>query len=128
MLGFGIGLNDAPIIGSVIDTVRSAERATMAALTQTVQTLGMIVGTALLATQGLSRFDQRAADLFQEEGVDASTEQYQSLMHATFNEVFVVIAIIALVVSGAAAFLAGGKAREVVWSPVAGIASRDEVA
>ena len=125
VLGFGIGLNDAPIIGSVIDTVRSAERATMAALTQTVQTLGMIVGTALLATQGLARFDQRAADLFQEEGVDASTEQYQSLMHATFNEVFVVVAIIAFVVAGAAAFLAGGRAREIVWSPMAGIADHD---
>lgn len=124
LFGMGIGLNDAPVIGSILDSVRAMERATAAALSQAAQTVGMIVGTALLATQGLGRFDERAADLFEQEGVDATTEQYQALMARTFDEIFVVAAIVSLATIGLTFFLASGRARTAVWSPLAGLVGR----
>jgi MFS family permease len=126
VLGLGIGLNDAPIIGCLLDLVRSAEHATIAALTQAVQTTGMIIGMALLATQGLGRFDQRAADLFQRRGLDASEAEYQVLTRQTFDEVFLVAACVCLVAAVLALGLAGGRAHVLIWNPLAGIAQRPD--
>jgi MFS family permease len=126
VLGIAIGLNDAPIIGSLLDAARAAEHATVAALTQAVQTTGMIVGMALLATQGLGRFDTRAADLFQRRGVEATDAEYQVIMRQTFDEVFVVSALVCLLSLGLTVFLSRGRARSVIWTPLAGIAERHE--
>ncbi|HEY8490822.1 MAG TPA: MFS transporter [Dehalococcoidia bacterium] len=125
VLGLGIGLNDAPIIGSVLNSVRALERATASALTQVVQTTGMIVGTALLATQGLGRFNQRAAELFQERGFQQTTEEYRAIMHQTFNEVFLTAAVVTLAAMALTAFLSRGRAREVVWAPLGGLAKQE---
>lgn len=117
LLGLGIGLNDAPVIGSLLTVARSADRATATALTQTSQTTGMIVGMALLATQGLGRFDRRAADLFSRRGLDASTAEYAEIMRQTFDEVFVVAAIACLAAAVASLLLARGRAAQVRWTP-----------
>jgi MFS family permease len=124
--GLGIGLNDAPILGSVLDNVRAAERATAAALTQMVQTTGMIVGTALLATQGIGRFDQRAAELFRQRGLSASPEEYQAILRATFDEIFLVAAFVTLLGAGLALLLARGHPRQPSWSPVTVVTGSDE--
>ena len=117
VLGLGIGLNDVPIIGSLLTVASAADRATATALTQTSQTIGMIVGMALLATQGLGRFDERAADLFSRRGLDASSAEYAVIMRQTFDEVFVVAAVVCLVAAGASLLLAGGRAAAVRWTP-----------
>ncbi len=118
LLGFGIGLNDAPVIGSLLTVARAADRATATALTQTSQTIGMIVGMALLASQGLGRFDRRAADLFSRRGLDASAAEYGAIVRETFDEVFVVAAIVCLLAAFASLLLARGRAAEVRWTSV----------
>ena len=117
LLGFGIGLNDAPVIGSLLTVARAADRATATALTQTSQTIGMIVGMALLASQGLGRFDQRAADLFSRRGLDATATEYGDIMRRTFDEVFVVAAMVCFLAAVASLLLARGRAAEVRWTP-----------
>ncbi len=124
--GLGIGLNDAPILTSVLDNVRAAERATAAALTQMVQTTGMIVGTALLATQGIGRFDQRAAELFRQRGLSASPEEYQAILRATFDEVFLVAAAVTFLGAGLALLLARGRPYRASWSPIATTTAHEE--
>ena len=124
--GLGIGLNDAPILSSVLDNVRAAERATTAALTQMVQTTGMIAGTALLATQGIGRFDQRAAELFRQRGLSASPEEYQAILRATFDEIFLAAALVTFLGAGLALFLARGRPRQPGWSPVVVATGGDE--
>jgi len=125
LAGLGIGLNDAPVLGSVLDQVRASERATAAALTQMVQTTGMIVGTALLATQGIGRFDQRAAALFQQRGLSATPEEYQAILRATFDEIFLVAALVTMTGAALALLLARGRPRRPNWSPLA-LLSRDD--
>jgi MFS family permease len=125
LAGIGIGLNDAPVLGSVLDHVRASERATAAALTQMVQTTGMIVGTALLATQGIGRFDQRAAELFQQRGLSATPEEYQAILRATFDEIFLVAAMVTMAGAALALLLARGRPRRPSWSPVI-VVGRDD--
>jgi MFS family permease len=119
ILGLGIGLNDAPIIGSILLVARRMESATIVALTQTVQTIGMIAGMALLATRGLGRFDERAADLFAERGIEATTGEYQAIMHQTFSEVFIVAAAVTFAAIVLATFLSSERASEFIWTPFA---------
>jgi hypothetical protein len=81
---------------------------------------------ALLATQGLGRFDTRAADLFQRRGVEATDAEYQVIMRQTFDEVFVVAALVCLLSLGLTVFLSRGRAHSVIWTPLAGIAEHHE--
>lgn len=128
ILGLGIGLNDAPIIGSILNVASRMERATLVALTQTVQTTGMIVGMALLATRGLGRFDERAAELFAERGIDASAEEYEIIMHQTFQEVFIVAALVTFSAVALSAFLSGARAGAFIWTPLTWLGSRGDAA
>jgi MFS family permease len=88
--GVGFTLPDAPICATVIDAVEPGRRASATAMLQVLQTTGMVVGMALLASQGLGRFDQRAADLFQATAIEADPEQYRAIIHQTFDETFLV--------------------------------------
>jgi MFS family permease len=99
--GFGFTLSDAPLYLVVADRVGEARRVTAMALLQVAQTLGLLIGMALLASHGLGRFDDRAADVFEGEGaLDAA--QYRAVVEQTFDETLLVAAAAA----GVAAVLA----------------------
>ncbi len=126
--GFGIGLNNAPILGSVLDHVPAGERATAAGMTKLVQVTGMITGTALLATQGIGRFDERAAALFRERGLAAGYEEYRAILRATFDEIFLVAALALLVGVVLSLFLSGGRPARPHWAPTAALAEESSEA
>jgi MFS family permease len=107
--GLGFTLPDAPIYATVMNAVEPARRASAAALLQVLQTTGMIVAMALLASKGLGRFNQRAADLFQATGFEGTLEQYRRIIHQTFDETFVVAGVV--MVAATALTLALGPGR-----------------
>lgn len=88
--GFGFTLADAPIYATVLDAIEPGRRASATALLQVLQTTGMVIGMALLASQGLGRFDQRAAELFEATALETDPEQYRAIIHQTFDETFLV--------------------------------------
>ncbi len=91
--GLGFTLADAPLYATVVNHVEAGRRASAVALLQVFQTTGMIVAMALLASRGLGRFNQRAADLFRDTGFEGSQEQYRLIMGQTFKETFIVAAV-----------------------------------
>jgi MFS family permease len=95
--GLGFTLADAPIYATVMDAVDQGRRASAAALLQVLQSMGMVVGMALLASQGLGRFDERAAELFQATALEADVEQYRTIIHQTFDETFFVAGVVMVV-------------------------------
>jgi MFS family permease len=95
--GVGFTLADAPIYATVIDAVEPGRRASATALLQVLQTTGMVVGMALLASQGLGRFDERAAELFQATALETDPEQYRAIIHQTFDETFLVAGCVMVV-------------------------------
>ncbi|HZU77723.1 MAG TPA: hypothetical protein VFA70_13225, partial [Dehalococcoidia bacterium] len=115
--GFGLGLCDGPIMATVVDAVAEAQRATAAAMLLVVWTTGMIIGLALLATQGLGAFGRRLATI----PLDLAAPDYQrrleSVMHRTFDETFVAAALALGVAWLLAWALRGGRAAEVLVSP-----------
>jgi MFS family permease len=92
--GLGFTLADAPIYATVVESVEQGRRASATALLQVLQTTGMVLGMALLASQGLGRFDERAAELFQETALEGDPEQYRRIIHTTFDETFLVAALV----------------------------------
>jgi MFS family permease len=109
--GLGFTLSDAPIYATVMDAVESGRRASAAALLQVLQTTGMVVGMALLASQGLGRFDERAADLFQATAIDADPEQYRAIIHRTFDETFLVAGCVMALAAALSLLLAPTRER-----------------
>lgn len=124
LLGFSVGFNDAPIIGSVLESVQRGERATAAALTQVVQTTGMIVGLALMATQGLGRFQERASDAFAESGGQPSDDLIENIAADTFQEVWLAAGILLVVSLGFAFLLKKEKPGATTWTPMGGMAEQ----
>ncbi len=92
--GFGFTLADAPVYATVINAIEEGRRASATALLQVLQTTGMIVAMALLGAQGLGRFNQRAADIFRDRGVEGSEDAYLIVMHRTFDETFLVAGLL----------------------------------
>ncbi|MGD9894100.1 MAG: MFS transporter [Dehalococcoidia bacterium] len=109
--GFGLTLSDASIYTTVLDAVEPARRASATAMLQVLQTTGMVIGMALLASQGLGRFDQRAADLFQATAIESDPEQYRAIIHQTFDETFLVAGCV-MVVAAALSLLLGPHRNE----------------
>jgi hypothetical protein len=105
--GMGFTLADASLFATVIDNVDSARRASATALLQVCQTMGMVVGMALLAAQGLGRFDQRAADLFESDVFSADPERYRQIIHQTFDETFAVAGAVMVVAMALSLLLPG---------------------
>jgi MFS family permease len=109
--GLGFTLADAPLYATVINDVDRSRRAAAAALLQVMQTTGMMVGMALLATQGLAAFNRRAAAVFREQGLEGDPVRYTQVIHQTFDETFV-FAIVAMLAAAALALtLQPGRAR-----------------
>lgn len=110
--GLGFTLADAPIYATVIEAVEATRRASVTALLQVLQTMGMVVGLALLASQGLGRFGRRSAELFEESiqkadpstGVGMSQELFQErqkvIIHESFDETFLLAAALMAVAAG----------------------------
>lgn len=121
LVGFGLGLCDAPIVATVIASVTSHARATASALLIVAWTSGMIVGLALLGTQGLGSFDTRAARLFREQGVNLQASTIQHLMRQTFNATFLAAAAALALALLLAPLLEGRGDRSFRWSPLAGL-------
>ena len=109
--GFGFTLADAPLYLVVVEGVEESRRASAVALLQVFQTTGMLVGMALLASQGLGRFDQRAADLFAKNPGVSDPDAYRIIIHQTFSETFGAAALAMVVAAVLAGFLTRG-ARE----------------
>jgi MFS family permease len=122
-IGAVAALDDASsLLGPLFTSLVRLAAGRLALLTQAVQTTGMIVGTALLATQGLGRFEQRARELLHRRAVDASSAEYEAIMRQTFNEVFFVAALVTLAAIGLTTFLSRGRASGMLWSPLQSLA------
>jgi MFS family permease len=113
LAGLGFTLIDAPVIATVMDSVDEGRRAAAAAVLQVCQTLGMITGMALLATQGLGRFNHEAGRLFAGRGLEVTVEEYQAVLHRTFDETFLVAGITVLTAIVFGLLLEPGRARAV---------------
>jgi MFS family permease len=109
--GLGFTLADAPLYATVVESVEQGRRASATALLQVLQTTGMVLGMALLASQGLGRFDERAADLFRETALEGDPEQYRRIIHTTFDETFLAAALAMALGAVLCLFLGGRRAR-----------------
>jgi MFS family permease len=119
LIGFGLGLCDAPIVSTVIETARVSERATASAMLLILWVCGMITGLALLGTQGLGSFSTRAARLFREQGTNLDVAALEQIMRQTFNATFIGAGLALAAAIVLALFLEGGRDRSIRWSAVA---------
>lgn len=95
--GAGFTVSDAPVYLVVSATADVQRRVSAMALLQVAQTLGMLIGMALLASQGLGRFDQRAAELFAGDPLGLDPAAYRAVIHRTLDETFVVAGLVVAV-------------------------------
>ncbi len=113
-IGFGLGLCDGPIVATVVDAVAPYQRATASALLLVLWTIGMIVGLALLASQGLSAFSQKIGGVALDDPNFSTLRQ--GILHHTFNLTFAG-ATAALLVAFVLAFGLQGRAQELLVTP-----------
>ena len=104
--GAGFTLPDAALYLVVMERAAPGRRASATALLQVFQTMGMLIGMALLASQGLGRFGQRASALFAANPVDTDPERYRAIIHQTFGDTFAAAAGVMLLATILSAFLA----------------------
>jgi MFS family permease len=104
LAGFGFGLVIAPLNSAVLQRVGASERATAAAWLTMARLIGMLIGAALLTSQGLGRFYARAGS------IEFGTPEFEALVQqaqvSTFREVFIAGAVVMLVAASVAALLA----------------------
>jgi MFS family permease len=105
--GLGFTLGDASLYATVVDSIEQGRRASAVALLQVGQTMGMVVGMALLASQGLGRFDQRAAELFESGLFEVTEEQYRQVIQRTFDETYFAAGVVMLIAMALALWLPG---------------------
>ena len=112
--GFGFGLVIAPLSAAVLQHVGEGERATAAAWLTLSRVVGMLLGAALLTTQGLGRFYARAG------AIEFDSPEFTALVShaqvATFREVFIAAAIV-MAIAGALALLTGRGERDAATEP-----------
>ncbi len=115
--GFGFGLVIAPIGTAVVNEVGEGQRATVSSLLTVVRLLGMLVGAALLTTQGLGGFYAEAGQIpFDDPRFSEVLTQVQV---DSFHDTFLVTAGVSLAAILPALWLGGRVARrlraEEVW-------------
>jgi len=121
LIGFGLGLCDAPIFSTVLETALPAERGTVSGLLLVFWTCGMITGLALLGTQGLSSFSTKAARLFREQGPNLDPAAVQHLMRQTFNATLAGAALALAVALLLALWLPRRRTAAWRWTPLVGL-------
>jgi len=105
--GLGFGLVIAPLGAAVLQHVGEAERATAAAWLTMSRVIGMLVGAALLTSQGLGRFYAKAGNVeFDSPEFEALVAQAQV---STFHEVFVAGVLVMLAAAAVAWFVGRGR-------------------
>ncbi|MHB8577288.1 MAG: MFS transporter [Dehalococcoidia bacterium] len=119
MIGFGLGLCDGPIVATVVDAVAEAQRATASALLLVVWTTGMIVGLALLATQGLGAFTSSIGGVALDDPNYAV--RFQGVLHRTFDGTFVAAAAALIAAMALCWYLHSARAKELIISPYEGL-------
>lgn len=112
--GLGFGLVIAPLGTAVLHHVDESERATAAAWLTMSRVVGMLVGAALLTSQGLGRFYAKAGNVeFGSPEFNALVEQAQV---STFREVFIAAVVVMLGAAVAAWFIGRGRiGRDEQW-------------
>ena len=120
-VGFGLGLCDAPLVGTVVENAREEQRAAATGMILVLWTVGMVIGLALLGSRGLGRFEDRAANLFAEQGLTVGSPEYLAAIHTTYEEVLLVTAIALVVALVAALGLRRGERPVSKWMRVPGV-------
>lgn len=120
-VGFGLGLCDAPLVGTVVENAREEQRAAATGMILVLWTVGMVIGLALLGSRGLGRFEDRAANLFAEQGLTVGSPEYLAAIHTTYEEVLLVTAIALGVALIAALGLRRGERPVSKWMRVPGV-------
>ncbi len=104
LAGLGFTLADASLYATIMEGVEVGRRASATAVLQVSQTLGMVVGVALLGSEALGRFDQRASALFSQNLFEITTAEVAEVVHRTMTETFFVAAAL---MAGAAVLTLG---------------------
>ena len=107
--GFGFGLVIAPLSAAVLAHVREGERATAASWLTLSRVAGMLVGAALLTSNGLGRFYARAGAI--EFGSPEFTALVAEAQVATFREVWAA-AVVVMIAGGVLTWLIGARPGE----------------
>jgi len=109
LAGLGFTLADASLYATIMESVEAGRRASATAVLQVSQTLGMVVGMALLGSEGLGRFDQRAGSLFAQDLFEITEEQLLDVVRQTMDETFFVAALLMAVAAVLSLGLGGGR-------------------
>jgi len=92
--GFGFGLVIAPLGAALLQQAGEGERATAAAWLTLSRVTGMLLGAALVSSQGLGRFYTRAGSIeFTSPAFSALVAEAQQ---TTFREIFIVAGVVML--------------------------------
>jgi len=118
-IGLGLGLCDGPIVATVVDAVHATQRATVSALLLVVWTCGMIVGLALLATQGLGAFSQRIGGIAFND--PTYSQRFQGVLHRTFDQTFIAASVALALAFLLAWGLGSSRAAELLISSYEGL-------
>ncbi|MCJ7490766.1 MAG: MFS transporter [Dehalococcoidia bacterium] len=116
LTGLGFGLVIAPISAAVINSVAEQERATASALLTVMRLVGMLVGVALLTAHGLGHFYQLAGTVPLDD--PNYTETLQGLEVGSFQDIFLVAAIVCVAASVPAILIGRGVARRFKWTEI----------
>ena len=111
LAGLGFTLADASLYATVMEGVEAGRRASATAVLQVSQTLGMVVGAALLGSEGLGRFDDRAGALFSQSLFEITEEELVAVVRETMNETFFVAAALMAAAAILTLGLGGGGGR-----------------
>lgn len=109
MAGLGFTLADASLYATIMEGVEAGRRASATAVLQVFQTLGMVIGMALLGSEGLGRFDQRAGALFSQNLFDITEEELIEVVRQTMDETFFVAAVLMAAAAVLSLGLGGGR-------------------
>ena len=109
LAGLGFTLADASLYATIMEGVEAGRRASATAVLQVFQTLGMVVGMALLGSEGLGRFDQRAGALFSQSLFEITEEDLIEVVRQTMDETFFVAAVLMAAAAVLSLGLGGGR-------------------
>tara|TARA_B100001123_G_scaffold384713_2_gene457685 strand:- start:11339 stop:12865 length:1527 start_codon:yes stop_codon:yes gene_type:complete len=111
LAGLGFTLADASLYSTVMEGVEAGRRASATAVLQVWQTLGMVIGMALLGSQGLNRFGERTGEIFEQGVANLTQGNVLEALRQTLTEMFFIAALLMV----AAAVLSLGLGSNGTW-------------